>query len=569
MLDGCTDQTIGANAAACTPALVPAPGSPEELRRFAELQRRLAPLFRRAFPDPHAPQTVVVVPSLTLDAAELEKLTGAPHYEERLLCILMLLRRPRTHVVYVTSQPVTPGIIDYYLHLLPGVPARHARERLTLLSCHDGSARSLTQKILERPRLCARIRAAIADPAAAHLTCFNATPLERTLAVRLGIPLYACDPALAPLGSKSGSREVFRRAGVPLADGYEHLRDGGDVAAALAALRRRDPSLRRAVVKLNEGFSGEGNAVFSFAGAPSGGALEAWVRARLATGLRYEAPRERWETFEPRLRAMGGIVECFLEGAAASRSPSVQCRIDPLGDASVISTHDQVLGGPSGQVFLGCTFPADAGYRREIQESGMRIARVLRQEGVIGRFSVDFLARRRGDGWEHAALEINLRKGGTTHPYLLLQFLTDGRYDPETGLYLTPAGQPCCYYASDNLQSEAYRGLGPDDLIDIAVSHELHFHGATGQGVMFHMIGALSQYGKLGTVCIAGTPEGAGRMYENLVSVLDAETRPAALPAPARPPARQRAAKAARPRLRRGWVRRGELAAAAAPAVPV
>jgi hypothetical protein len=153
--------------------IVPRPGSPEELSRFRELQRRLAPLFRRAFPDPRAPQTVVVVPSMTLDPAELAKLTGAAHYEERLLCILMLLRRPRTRVVYVTSEPIPASIVEYYLHLLPGVPCHHARERLTLISCHDGSALPLTAKILARPRLCARIRAAIADPRAAHLTCFN------------------------------------------------------------------------------------------------------------------------------------------------------------------------------------------------------------------------------------------------------------------------------------------------------------------------------------------------------------------------------------------------------------
>jgi hypothetical protein len=274
------------------------------------------------------------------------------------------------------------------------------------------------------------------------------------------------------------------------------------------------------------------------------------VRGRLATGLRFEAPHERWDAYEQKLRSMGGIVECFLEGGAA-RSPSVQCRVDPLGDASVISTHDQVLGGPSGQVFLGCTFPADAGYRGGIQESGMRVAQVLRQEGVIGRFSVDFIARRRGDGWEHAALEINLRKGGTTHPYLLLQFLTDGRYDPDTGLYLTPAGQPCCYYASDNLQSQAYRGLTPDDLIDIAVTHDLHFHGAMQQGVMFHMIGALSEHGKLGTVCIADSLQGAARLYNDLVRVLDEETRPAAAPVRA-PPAE---VKPARARRRRRWSR--------------
>jgi hypothetical protein len=50
--------------------------------------------------------------------------------------------------------------MDYYLHFLAGIPASHAASRLTLLSVHDSSPRALTQKILERPRLLERIRAA-------------------------------------------------------------------------------------------------------------------------------------------------------------------------------------------------------------------------------------------------------------------------------------------------------------------------------------------------------------------------------------------------------------------------
>ena len=73
--------------------------------------------------------------------------------------MLMLLRMPRTHLVFVTSQQVPTAIVDYYLHLLPGVPLRHARGRLTLLSCHDSSDVPLTQKILDRPRLLDRIEA--------------------------------------------------------------------------------------------------------------------------------------------------------------------------------------------------------------------------------------------------------------------------------------------------------------------------------------------------------------------------------------------------------------------------
>src|SRR5919205_2335236 len=82
---------------------VPIPGSTEERRRFAEIQERLAPLFQRAFPDPHAHQTVVVIPSLSLNVEELAKISGAHHYEERMLCLLMLLRLPYTHLIYVSS----------------------------------------------------------------------------------------------------------------------------------------------------------------------------------------------------------------------------------------------------------------------------------------------------------------------------------------------------------------------------------------------------------------------------------------------------------------------------------
>ena len=105
----------------------------------------------------------------------------------------------------------------------------------------------------------------------------------------------------------------------------------------------------------------------------------------------------------------------------------------------------------------------------------------------------------------------------------MLQFLTDGRYDPEFGRIPTPAGHPRCYYASDNLESQKYRGLTPDDLIDIAVINDLHFHAATGEGVVFHLLGALSEFGKLGVVCIGERHERAEAFYRKTVDVLDAE----------------------------------------------
>jgi len=121
--------------------------TPEEAEaRFNQLQRKLVPLWKSIQSFNQDEQTIVVVPSLTLDfecsSSELQA------YEERFLFLLLLLRQPRARLVYVTSQMIQPNIIDYYLDLLPGVIASHARKRLFLVSPLDASTRPLTIKFL-------------------------------------------------------------------------------------------------------------------------------------------------------------------------------------------------------------------------------------------------------------------------------------------------------------------------------------------------------------------------------------------------------------------------------------
>ena len=136
----------------------------QEIAEFQRLKPRLAEVWESLTMREEEPHTSVVVPSLTLDQSELRKISGASFYEERLLFLLIRLRNPRARIVYVTSQPVHPIILEYYLQFLAGIPASHARARLTLLCADDASPRSLTEKILERPRLIERIRAGIHDP---------------------------------------------------------------------------------------------------------------------------------------------------------------------------------------------------------------------------------------------------------------------------------------------------------------------------------------------------------------------------------------------------------------------
>lgn len=491
----------------------------EEIAEFERLKPQLAELWQSVFPHDDQHYTSIVVPSLTLDPGELARLPGVTCLEERLLFLLIRLRNPHARMVYVTSQPIHPKVLEYYFQLLAGIPASLAEARLTLLCAYDGSARPLTEKILERPRLMQRIRAAIRDPARAYLTVYNSTRLERRLAVLLGIPLNGVDPELCGLGTKSGSRRLFREAGVECAPGAEDLYSCADVEEAVVELRRRRPGLRRCVLKLNESLGGEGNAVFS---CPPGGSREA-VRDALQD-LQVPTPAQTASAFFDTLSRTGGVVEELLE-AREQTSPSVQLRINPLGAALVSSTHEQIMGGATGLVFQGCRFPALDAYRLRLQDAGLRIARVLASKGVVSRVAVDFLARRDGPGgeWSLTALEINLRMGGATHPMLALRFLTGGQLEPESGLFRTPRGHAKYYRATDNLRSEAYRRFAPEDLLDVLTLHRLHYSHHTETGALFYMIGGISEFGRVGMMTIANSPEEAEGAYERTVAFLNKE----------------------------------------------
>jgi PGM1 C-terminal domain len=496
--------------------------SPEqEIVEFERLKPRLRDLWSALSAREEEPYTSVVIPSLTLDQSELAKLEAASFYEERLLFLLIRLRNPQAHMVYVTSQPIHPLILEYYFQLLVGIPASHARARLTLLCANDASPRSLTEKILARPRLIQRIRYGIPDPSRAFMTVFNSTKLERKLAVLLGIPLNGVDPALAPLGTKSGSRRVFREAGVRLAEGFEDLHSGDDIVAALDELKKRRPGLRRAVLKLDDSFSGEGNAIFEYPKNSWRGTI-----GKAMSELTFSVPTN-FDRYYRKFSEMGGVVEELLE-YPDSASPSVQLRIDPQGEVVLLSTHDQILGGPSGQVYEGCRFPAAEAYRRQIQDAGRRVGEVLARKGVVSRFGVDFVVGRRSGQveWDVFAVEINLRVGGTTHPFLALQFLTGGRLDPVTGDFRSPSGSSKFYRSTDNVKSPSYVGLLPEDLIDITTVNHLRYIHGTETGVLFHMVGALSQFGRLGLTAIGNSPDQAEAIYAHALEVLDRETAP-------------------------------------------
>jgi hypothetical protein len=361
------------------------------------------------------------------------------------------------------------------------------------------------------------------------------TTLERDIALALGIPVYGADPRLETWGTKTGSRRLFAEEGVPHPRGRDGVRALADVIDAVSALRAapEGTGLRGAVVKLDEGVSGMGNAFVDLErlGEPGAPGAADDLRARVV-GMRLEGPGATLEGYLDQLGAQGGVVEERITGEEI-RSPSVQLRVLPDRTVELLSTHDQLLGGPTGQSFLGARFPADPAYAATISVLAMRVGERLAREGALGRFAVDFVVVRDGDGddWAAYAIEVNLRKGGTTHPFLTLQFLTDGTYDARSARFTTPSGQEKHLVATDHLESPALRALTVDDLFDAVVRHGLHFDQTRQTGIVLHMLSSLTEEGRIGLTSVGNTPEDADRGYREAERVLLAEAAAASMPA--------------------------------------
>jgi hypothetical protein len=487
---------------------------------YDELQAKLVPLWRSIERLNTDEQTIVVVPSADIDVELAPSELQA--YEERYLFLLFLLRQPRARMIYVTGQEISPDIVDYYFDLMPGVIGSHARKRLFFVSPMEATDRPVSSKILDRPRLIERMRELIIDTDRAHLVPFMTTWADRELAMRLGIPMYGADPKDAHLGTKTEGRRLFTEAGIDHPFGTEDLRSPGDIVSAAMALRVNRPQTTSAMIKHNEGVSGFGNTVLDLSNLPSGADEAREIRRRIDQ-LHVDGHAGSVERYLETLASEGGIIEEMITGEDLP-SPSVQMRITPLGRVEVLSTHDQILGGDSGQVFIGSRFPANPEYSVQISTSARRVGEILAARGVIGRFAIDFMMTPLdGGGWADHAIELNLRKGGTTHPFLTLQFLTDGAYDESTGRFIAPNGQEKFYIASDHVRARGLNRLTPQDLLEIALMNDLHFDQARQVGSVFHMLSALATHGYVGITSVGNSPADAENRYNEAVEVLRRE----------------------------------------------
>ena len=481
---------------------------------YEHLQQRLLGVLDLNTPGSTVDHVVVALPSFSVSERLMRlyasRLAAIEH--RFLMGALQVGRIPGAHVVLVTCAEPTEVVLDYYARLARPDCPEAARRQLSCVVVPDPGPRSVAAKLLERPDLMADLRRWIGGRPA-FVEAWNVTAEEVAVAVALGVPINGAHPALRELGFKSSGRRLFRSAGVPLPPGVEDVHDRTEVAAAVATLRTSRPALDRVVVKVDDCVSGEGNWVVATrdeAGRPL-------PLARLRSDALAGSPP--WFATE---LASGGVVEEMVLGRRVS-SPSALADIRPDGEIRVLATHEQVLGGDNGQEFTGSSFPASPEYGADLAHHVDAVARLLASAGAVGRVAVDFVAVQGDDGCSLHALEINLRKGGTTYPLAALRHLVPGAYDAAAARWVASSdGGPRCYRSSDAVVSPRWTGMTPAVAIEAVATAGLAFRHAHGTGVVLHMMAALGFDGRIGVTAIGRTPEEAEDLFTAVPQALDA-----------------------------------------------
>jgi len=511
-----------------------------ETKKFAGLKRQLFLYEKIARDNYRGERTFIVLSGLNFNQMELEKTPYLSRYEEKFLFFLFSLRFSRTRIIYVTSRALPEYLINYYLDIISDdvKEKKDMRRRFIVINLHNLERKPVAHKLLKSPRAIRKIESYIFDYKTTYIRCYNSTDYEKKVSLKLGVPLYGVDSKLFYYGTKSGSVHSFKKTKVPCIDGFIHLETREELIEALAKLIHRHPHQSKIIIKIEDFPAGEGNVIFSIDKLRrlNKEELAGFTKIKKAVGKflskcceqSEKLPHKKFsyyfltiEKYFQQFEKDGGIVELYLD-AEEKYSPSCQVRILPNRNIKILSTHDQVLAGKFKTEFAGCYFPARKEYRREITNYAYRVAKYLAKKGVIGRFAVDFLAVRNKskEKFKLFAIEINLRKGGTTHPYELTRSATGALYSRKTGL-LSVGKNNIYYYASDNIRNKKWVGKSPKRLVEILKNKGLSFNRITKKGVIVHLFSILKEDGRFGATFIATSPKGVDKLYQKTLNILN------------------------------------------------
>ncbi|NXC53516.1 IQCH protein, partial [Aleadryas rufinucha] len=383
-------------------------------------------------------------------------------------------------------------------------------------------------------------------------------PHQDDLAVAdvLQVPLLGSEPAVAQLYStKSGSKRIFASAGVQTPPGEWDIHSREQLLRALSQLILDNMEVQRWLFKVDDEHGGNGTAYCDVTShlecyhwiqkewqrhGP-----EVWTKSQARELALVKISQElpgllaqhvqpvnekrfpTWEKFLQTFLSQGGVIEAFPFSTSITNL-TVDLLIEPTGEVTVVSSGDQLHAeGPLRS--SGTTIPQRSVDPAVLNSLCSKIGEVCKSKGVLGYFSVDFVAfthpqTREQQVW---ATDLDLCYSDQLALTQLLLYMTDGNLDCGSSRLQGPLGSkesrsqriqhegtkppapssPRCAVASSQLRHSSLSGISYNLLLHTCKAHGIGFDLQEKQGTVFVLYEDQKQH-RLGMITIGEDLQG-------------------------------------------------------------
>ncbi|NWZ78680.1 IQCH protein, partial [Poecile atricapillus] len=354
---------------------------------------------------------------------------------------------------------------------------------------------------------------------------------DLAVADELQVPILGSEPAVAQLYStKSGSKRIFASAGVPTPPGERDIHSREQLLRALSQLILDNLEVQRWLFKVDDERGGNGTAFCDVISHLEcypwiqrewqGHGPEVWsesqARELALVKISQELPgllaqhvqpvNEKrfptWEKFLQTFLTQGGVIEAFPFSARVA-TLTVDLLIEPTGEVTLLSSGDQLHAeGPLRS--SGTTIPQCSVDPEVLEVLCLKIGEACKSKGVLGYFSVDFVAfthpqTREQQVW---ATDLDLCYSDQLALTQLLLYLTDGNLDcglqgplgskesksqqlQHEGTKPPAPSSPRCAVASSQLRHSSLSGTSYNLLLHTCKARGVGFDLQEKQGTVF------------------------------------------------------------------------------------
>ncbi|NXY14409.1 IQCH protein, partial [Atrichornis clamosus] len=492
-------------------------------------------------------RTIIHIPSLGYSQRVREHIPDLALQQNVQMGRLCDILDANVDVIYICPLPLSEEFLQYY-HKLLGLQAAvrsgnpedmgDLQDRFKILTPEAINSfpeqhMCLATLLKYSPKTIQRIQVLIQGRDAYVV---GGVPHQDDLAVAdmLQVPVLGSEPAVAQLYStKSGSKRIFASAGVPTPPGEGDIHSKEQMLCALSQLILDNLEVQRWLLKVDDEHGGNGTAYCDVIShlecyhwiqrERQRHGPEVWSKSQARELALVKISQElpgllaqhvqpvnekrfpTWEKFLQTFLTQGGVIEAFPFSASVT-NVTVDLLIEPAGEVTLVSSGDQLHAeGPLRA--SGTTIPQHSVDPAVLNSLCLKVGEACKSKGVLGYFSVDFVAFTHPQTMEQQvwATDLDLCYSDQLALTQLLVFMTDGNLDCGSSRLEAPLGSkevknqwiqhedtkpaaprsPRCAVASSQLRHSSLSGISYNLLLHTCKARGVGFDLQEKQGTVF------------------------------------------------------------------------------------